>query len=194
MSRQFFGGSYNRDRGWKWGWQNLEEAMGLGYAFPKYGRFFDNGEVRLVILSLLEDGPKHGYQLMKEMQERSGGIYRASAGTVYPTLQQLEDEGLIDSEKKDGRRVYSLTEAGRTELARDPEAVKRIWERAESWGDWAEHLSGKTLLIMAGSIKKLTKSALRAAHWAEGNERRQEQVKKILRRAAEDLDDLTEEK
>lgn len=168
--------------------------MGLGYAFPKYGRFFDNGEVRLVILSLLEDGPKHGYQLMKEMQERSGGIYRASAGTVYPTLQQLEDEGLIDSEKKDGRRVYSLTEAGRTELARDPEAVKRIWERAESWGDWTEHLSGKTLLIMAGSIKKLTKSALRAAHWAEGNERRQEQVKKILRRAAEDLDDLTEEK
>lgn len=194
MSRQFFGGSYNRDRGWNWGWQNLEDAVGLGFAFPKYGRFFDNGEIRLVILSLLEDGPKHGYQLMKEMQDRSGGIYRASAGTVYPTLQQLEDEGMIASEKQDGRRVYALTEAGRAELARDPEAVHRIWERAESRGDWSEQISPKTLLITAGGIKKFVKSALRAAHWAEGDERRQEQVKKIIRRATEDLDDLAAEK
>lgn len=194
MSRQFLGGSYNRDRGWKWGWQNLEDAVGLGYAFPKYGRFFDNGEVRLAILSLFADGPKHGYQLIKEMQERSGGIYRASAGTVYPTLQQLEDEGMIESEKKDGRRVYSLTDAGRAELARDPEAVQRIWERAESFGDWAEHINSKTLLETAGSIKKFVRSALRAAQRAQGNPRREEQVKKIIRRACEDLEELAEEK
>lgn len=194
MSRRFFGGSYDRDRGWNWGWQNLDDAVGLGFAFPKYGRLFDNGEIRLVILSLLEDGPKHGYQIMKEMQDRSGGIYRASAGTVYPTLQQLEDEGMIASEKQEGRRVYSLTDAGRAELARDPEAVHRIWERAESWGDWAEQINAKTLLMAAGNVKKFVKSALRAAHWAAGDERREEQVKKIIRRATEDLDDLTSEK
>src|SRR5579862_3167539 len=105
MSREFWGGSYRRDRGWKWGWQDLEEALGIGIRFgAKHSRFFDTGEVRLAILSLLEAGPKHGYQLMKELQERAGGVYRASAGTVYPTLQLLEDEGMIVSERKDGRR------------------------------------------------------------------------------------------
>jgi DNA-binding PadR family transcriptional regulator len=194
MSRHFFGGSYQRDRGWKWGWQDLDEALGYRLGVGKHSRFFDNGEVRLAILSLFEDGPKHGYQLMKEMQERSGGIYRASAGTVYPTLQQLEDEGMIESEKKDGRRVYTLTEAGRAEVARDPEAVHRIWERAESLGDWAGQMNSKTMLLTASSVKKFVKSAFRAAHWAEGDPKREEQVKKIIRRACEDLDDLVEEK
>lgn len=194
MSRQFWGGSYQRSRGWQWGWQNLEDALGLGFAMPRQGRFFDNGEVRLAILSLLGEGPKHGYQLMKEMQERCGGNYRASPGTIYPTLQLLEDEGMIESEKKDGRRVYSLTEAGQAELGRDPEAVHRIWERAESWGDWAEQVNAKTLLLTAANLKKLVKSTLRAAQHAEGDPRREEQLKKIIRRACEDLDELAEEK
>ena len=62
-----------------------------GLAFGRHGRFFEAGEVRLAILSLLAEGPKHGYQLMKEMKDRSSGMYSASAGSVYPTLQQLED-------------------------------------------------------------------------------------------------------
>src|SRR6266567_2975697 len=129
MSKQFWGftGAYrfNRDSPWQ------------GFGFGRGPRFFEAGEIRLAILSLLSEGPKHGYQLMKEMKDRSGGMYRASAGSVYPTLQQLEDEGLIESEQKDGRRVYKLTDAGRTELAGDPDAVRRIWERAESWEDWS---------------------------------------------------------
>lgn len=193
--KQFWGGSYRRDRGWKWGWQDLEDAIGLGAAFAsKHSRFFDNGEVRLALLSLLEEGPKHGYQLMKELQERAGGAYRASPGAIYPTLQMLEDEGLIESEKKDGRRVYSLTDAGRAELGRDPEAVHRIWERAESWGDWAQHASPRAILLSAAHVKSFLKAAYRAAEWADGNPRREEQVKKIVRRACEDLDDLREEK
>jgi hypothetical protein len=75
------------------------------------GRFFGPGEVRLALLSLLSGGPKHGYDLMKRLEARSGGMYKASAGTVYPTLQQLEDEGLVVSEAKEGKRVYQLTDA-----------------------------------------------------------------------------------
>src|SRR5215470_16753209 len=108
-------------------------AFGFGYGSP---RFFGSGEVRMAILSLLSEGPKHGYQLMKELTERSGGLYRASAGSVYPTLQQLEDEGLVRAEMQSGRRVYSLTEEGRRELASDPEGVHRIWERAGQCEDW----------------------------------------------------------
>ncbi len=72
-------------------------------------RFFGPGEVRLALLSLIADSPKHGYELMRQLEERSGGIYSASAGTVYPTLQQLEDEGLISSDSKEGKRVYAIS-------------------------------------------------------------------------------------
>src|ERR1700730_3674045 len=80
------------------------------------GRFFGPGEVRLALLSLLADEPMHGYEVMNGLVERFGGIYRASAGTIYPTLQQLEDEGQIISDSLSGKRVYRLTEAGRREL------------------------------------------------------------------------------
>src|SRR6059058_4229247 len=100
-------------------------------AFPWTGRqrFFEPGEMRLAILSMLTEGPKHGYQLMKEMEHRSGGMYRASAGSTYPTLQQLEEASLVEAEMQSGRRVYRLTKAGRKELAKDHIGVKRIWAR-----------------------------------------------------------------
>src|ERR1700724_2756275 len=100
------------------------------------GRFFGPGEVRLALLSLLTESPMHGYELMKQLEERSGGIYRASAGTVYPTLQQLEDEGLVAAETQDGKKVYWLTDAGKHELERNGEAVGAIWRRARRWQDW----------------------------------------------------------
>src|SRR5581483_11088560 len=106
------------------------------FVFGSRNRFFESGEVRLAMLSLLSEGPKHGYQLMKEMRERSNGAYRASAGSVYPTLQQLEDEGLIQSDQQDGRRVYRLTKLGEEELEREADAVRDIWERAEGCEDW----------------------------------------------------------
>src|SRR2546426_6550538 len=128
-------------------------AFGLG----RRGRFFEFGEVRLAILSLLSEGPKHGYQLIKEMAERSGGLYRASAGTVYPTLQQLEDEGLIESERQNGKKVYRLTEAGRQELERDADSVRRIWERAERWEDWGQFMCPEAFAL-AGPLAAVVKA------------------------------------
>src|SRR5712692_3818336 len=116
-----------------WSWAFPGHRPWAAFAFGQTGRFFVAGEVRLAILSLLSEGPKHGYQLMKEMAERSGGLYHASAGSVYPTLQQLEDEELVEMKRESGRRVYRITKAGRKELERDPESVHRIWERAERW-------------------------------------------------------------
>src|SRR5262245_12293522 len=115
----------------RWHRRGFHHGMG---PWAARGRFFGPGEVRLALLSLLADGPCHGYDLMRRLEERSEGTYRASAGTVYPTLQQLEDEGLVASEERDGKRVYRLTDAGRAELARRADAVDRIWRRAEDWG------------------------------------------------------------
>lgn len=73
------------------------------------------GDVRAAILSLLAEKPMHGYQIIAEIGQRSGGAWKPSPGSVYPTLQLLADEGLIGSEAADGRKTYSLTEAGRAE-------------------------------------------------------------------------------
>jgi DNA-binding PadR family transcriptional regulator len=131
------------------------------------GRFFELGEMRFAILSLLSEGPKHGYQLMKEMEERSGGLYRASAGSVYPTLQRLEDEGLIESARQDGKRVYRITEAGRHELESNPDLVRRIWERAERWEDWGQCM-GPEALALLGPLAAVAKATFRAAGRAAG--------------------------
>lgn len=73
------------------------------------------GDVRLAILALLAEEPMHGYQIITELAERSGGVWQPSPGSIYPTLQQLQDEGLVRAEERDGRRVFSLTEAGATQ-------------------------------------------------------------------------------
>ena len=77
-------------------------------AGPKVAR----GDVRLGILFLLREQPMHGYQIMQEMADRSGGVWRPSSGSVYPTLQQLEDEGLIQATEATGKRVFELTDEG----------------------------------------------------------------------------------
>jgi DNA-binding PadR family transcriptional regulator len=75
------------------------------------------GDVRAAVLLALADEPAHGYQIMQRLEERSGGAWRPSPGSVYPTLQLLEDQGLIRGEEEEGRRVFSLTEAGAAEAA-----------------------------------------------------------------------------
>jgi DNA-binding PadR family transcriptional regulator len=78
------------------------------------------GEVRPLILSTLAQRPMHGYEVIQELETQSGGRWRPSAGSVYPTLQLLSDEGLVTSEEVDGRRTYTLTEAGRDAAAAAP--------------------------------------------------------------------------
>lgn len=80
------------------------------------GRRARRGDVRTALLTLLADEPMHGYDLIRELEQRSGGAWRPSPGSIYPTLQLLEDEGLVTSEERDGKRVYTITEAGRAEL------------------------------------------------------------------------------
>jgi len=75
------------------------------------------GNVRAAILSVLAEEPMHGYQIMQQLEQRSGGAWRPSPGSVYPTLQLLEDQGLIKGEEAEGKRVFSLTEAGVAEAA-----------------------------------------------------------------------------
>jgi len=91
---------------------------------PKAGR----GDVRAAILALLREGPRNGYQIMSEIEERSGGGWRPSPGAVYPALQLLADEGLIEGAESGGRRTFSLTDAGRRHVEDNPEVARPAWE------------------------------------------------------------------
>ncbi|HEY8526560.1 MAG TPA: PadR family transcriptional regulator [Acidimicrobiales bacterium] len=93
------------------------------------------GDVRTALLALLADEPGHGYDLIMRLDERSGGTWRPSPGSIYPTLQLLEDEGLARSVERDGKRVYELTDAGREEAARRvDDSGGPPWERARRGG------------------------------------------------------------
>ena len=172
-------------------WNNWASANPWMAAFGLGGRvrFFEFGELRLAILSLLEEGPKHGYQLMKAMEERSGGLYRGSAGSIYPALQQLGDDGLIEDDRKDGRRIYHLTRAGRKELAKDPEAVRRIWERAERWEDWGSCM-GPQIVAAIGPLGEILKAGMRASSRVAGKREGEQKLREILERARRELEEL----
>ncbi|GAA2349936.1 PadR family transcriptional regulator [Streptomyces kunmingensis] len=91
------------------------------------------GDVRASILALLKDRPMHGYEMIQEIAERSGGAWKPSPGSVYPTLQLLEDEGLIVSASEGGKKLFSLTDAGRTAADEGPDAP---WEEPGRGVDW----------------------------------------------------------
>ncbi|HEU0214631.1 MAG TPA: PadR family transcriptional regulator [Jiangellaceae bacterium] len=90
------------------------------------------GDVRVAILSVLADRPMNGYQVIQEIAERSGGVWKPSPGSVYPTLQQLEDEGLVRVDAKEGRRLYELTDEGRDYVDSHPDEMSAPWEAMSS--------------------------------------------------------------
>ncbi|MGZ8803813.1 MAG: PadR family transcriptional regulator [Microbacterium sp.] len=116
----WFGGSTSgsmRGSGQSWPMSGLWEAMEQlrGQFEQKVGSAtrMGRGDVRTAVLALLAEKPMHGYQIIQQIEERSGGSWKPSPGSVYPTLQLLADEGLIKAEEAGGRKTYSLTEEGR---------------------------------------------------------------------------------
>jgi DNA-binding PadR family transcriptional regulator len=173
--------------GWGFGF-DLNDFFGGGgprggrWGGPRRG-FFRSGEVRLALLSLLAESPGHGYDLMKRLEQRSGGIYQASAGTIYPVLQQLEDEGLVRSRESEGKKVYEITDAGRAELGGQKETVDSIWARAGRWREAGCRMGPDTVEV-AAALGRLTRAAFSAA----GEEKRTERVVEILNRARRELE------
>jgi len=90
------------------------------------------GDVKYSILEVIAEQPRHGYDVIKELEGRRGGG-RPSAGSVYPTLQMLEDEGCVTSQTVDGKRIYTITDAGRTMLAQKPADAQDEHGRGEEW-------------------------------------------------------------
>jgi len=124
MGASFPAGGFNLGNNIDGVWQAMEQ---MRTTFEKRaGSRVGRGDVRAAVLALLAEKPMHGYQMIHEIEERSGGSWKPSAGSVYPTLQLLADEGLISVEEANGRKIYSLTDTGREAVA-GPEASSP-WE------------------------------------------------------------------
>ena len=113
-----FGGFFGRHRGGP-------------FARRRGGRVFDSGALRLVVLGLIGEGPRHGYDIIKGLKERFQGAYSPSPGAIYPMLQLLEDAGLVTSERHGVKRRYAVTEAGRAYLAESRDELDRIRAQIE---------------------------------------------------------------
>lgn len=96
------------------------------------GRLFDHGELRLVVLALIAEQPRHGYEIIKEIEDRAGGTYSPSPGVIYPTLTMLEELGHATLTETDGKKLYAITPAGIADLAANRAALDAALARMQS--------------------------------------------------------------
>ena len=128
---------------------------GPGFGGPPLGPGFGRGprarrgDVRAALLVLLAEEPRNGYGLMQEIERRSGGAWRPSPGSVYPALQQLEDEGLVRAEESSGRRLFALTDEGRAHVTENADALGTPWEEVGGGGERVAEL--RTLIFGVGA-------------------------------------------
>lgn len=151
---------------------------GRGPGRPGRGRRARRGDIRQAILLLLEEEPRNGYGLMQEVEERSGGAWRPSPGSVYPALSQLEDEGLVEMAESEGRKDFSLTGAGREWVEEHREEIGSPWDT-----------EGRGTPRELGSLRKSTQALAMAARQLAhtGTPAQLEEARKIVDEARRKL-------
>ena len=180
-------------RGWGWKWESEFGPMFFGMhrggrRHHRGGRMFEQGDLKFVILQLLDDKPRHGYEIIKELEERSGGRYAPSPGTVYPTLTLLEEMGYARSETEaGGKKVYSITVEGKKYLADNRTTVDDVFERLS---DLSESIFGDGVRPAHEAMGAVGRAYWRAAVARRGSPETIAKVTEILRRTASDLEAL----
>src|SRR5262245_37379700 len=155
--REYGGGSWGGFGGFPFG------GFGPGGPFGR-GRKARRGDIRTAALLLVAEEPRNGYQIMQEVEERSEGAWRPSPGSVYPALQQLEDEGLIRAEETDGKRVFRLTEEGQG-------AAKALADTAAPWETAAQGMEteeGALAMEVRSMIGQVAAAVAQAGNAAQG--------------------------
>ncbi|MGH7480561.1 MAG: helix-turn-helix transcriptional regulator [Longimicrobiales bacterium] len=163
-------------------------ACGPGFRFGgrrRRRRVFARGDLKYMILGLLEEKPMHGYEVMQRLEQESGGFWTASPGSVYPVLQMLEDQGHVASEQIDGKRVYRITDEGRAFLGRNRERVDDVADRVSDFGSM---FGGRGMGELTTSFMKLAQVSFERAMDAAGDPAAVRSLREILDRAAKDVE------
>ena len=148
---------------------------------------FEQGDLKLVILRLLEEKPRHGYEIIKDLEERSGGRYAPSPGTVYPTLTLLEEMGYAASTEEGGRKTYSITDAGKKYLSDNQTTVDDVFERLSELG---ASIFGDAVRPAHEAMGELGRAYWKATIRRPATPETITKVAEILRKAAADLEAL----
>ena len=140
-------------RGWGHGWDADWGGGGGGWGRRGRRRMFDSGELRLVLLKLIAMSPRHGYDLIRAIEEMTHGSYAPSPGVVYPTLTMLEDMGLIEEKKgKGARKMFAATADGEAHLAEKADEVAALLERLEGVGSDQRKAGGAPIKRAIGNL------------------------------------------
>ncbi len=181
-------------RGWDW---RADPNFGAFFNFGgghrrggpwRGGRMFEQGGLKFVILRLLDEKPRHGYDIIKELEERSSGRYTPSPGTVYPTLTMLEEMGFATGTVEEGgKKVYSITDAGRQHLAENKGTVDEVIDRLAQVG---ASIFGEQMRPAHEAMAALGRSYMHVTMHRTADAAYTTKVVEILRKAASELDSL----
>jgi DNA-binding PadR family transcriptional regulator len=126
-------------------------------------RMFDGGELRLVLLKLIADEPRHGYDLIREIENLTGGAYAPSPGVVYPTITMLDDMGFIEQQQSEGaKKAFAITDAGKAELDANAEQVEALLARLTAIGEERQKTDSSSVRRAMGNLREVLVNRLTA--------------------------------
>jgi DNA-binding PadR family transcriptional regulator len=160
---------------------NHGASRSWGRAHRGTGRFFERGGIKFIIMDLLRDGPRHGYDIIRAMEEHSRGLYSPSPGAVYPVLQALEDQDLLTSNTEGGKRVYSITEAGRAFLEEHRSEARRHEEQWAAYHRFGGHGEGGSVV---SDLKSLFRDVMQAVRATGGDPEKLQAIRDVMQEAA----------
>ncbi len=161
-----------------------------GFGFGPRERFFGRGDLKYVILELLRDQPRHGYDIIRALEDRMRGYYRPSPGSVYPTLQMLEDLGYVTSSQSDGKKIYTITDEGRRYLEDQKSAVDDIRERIAAGWDAAQRPEVSDLMH---EVQQLARALFRQGTRSLHDPERLKRLREIVGRTRSEVEALERE-
>jgi len=174
-----------------WGYGAWASACGPGFIrFGRPGghrrkRMFKRGDLKYVILAFLKEEPMHGYEIIRRLEEDSGGTYSPSPGSIYPTLQMLEDQGFVVSEQEDGKKVYRITDEGSAFLDKHTHRLEDIFGR---FVDMGERLSGSDMRAVTRSFVRLAQVSFERAAGSGADEDSLVKLREILDHTTRDIE------
>jgi DNA-binding PadR family transcriptional regulator len=152
---------------------------------PHHARLFEKGDLKYVILDLIKDKPSHGYEIIRALGDRFHGFYTPSAGSVYPTLQLLEDMGHVSSSEQDGKRIYTITPEGRQFLKDRGETIDKIKDHMRDWGHPGNNEEIRDIMHEMGQIGRSVAHKI-----GKLNPEQLKRLKEIMLQTKHDIDAL----
>ncbi len=155
---------------------------------PWRERMFQKGDLKYVILDLIRDKPRYGYEIIRALEERSHGFYTPSAGTVYPTLQMLEEMGHVSSEAHEGKKVYTITDEGRRFLEEQGEAAEQVRSHMRDRWDPRHMMGAAETMREFGRLGRLLSRQARRL----GRDK-MKRIQEVVSRACSDIEKIINE-